>query len=137
MPRDATRTSTRFEVLDGGMELEIRERGATLWVALSGILDGPRLEQVVQQVAPRLTRRGRRIVLDGSRLLHLDYRAVPRLIAWHDALRPFQHQLFLSGWNAYLKAILLVEDWDRRLSAAAWRPAAGFAGEAAWPDGRP
>jgi anti-anti-sigma regulatory factor len=108
--------SARFEVLDGGTSFELRERGATIWVALFGVLDRPRWEQLQQRLKPLLNRRGRRIVLDGRRLLHLDYRTVRDLIVWHRMLRPYDHQLVLAGWSAYLKAILCLEDWSQELA---------------------
>lgn len=115
-PRESIRRHVAFEVLDGGVDFEIRERGATVWITLSGVLDAERLAPLMRRVVPLLHRRGRRVVLDGRRLMHLDYRCVPQLLAWSDGLRAFDHQLLLYGWNAYLRAILRVEDWGGRLS---------------------
>lgn len=115
-PRETTRQSVRLEVLDGGLEFEIRERGATVWVSLSGALDGERLAELKRRVRPCLQCRERRLVLDGRRLLHLDYRCVTALLAWNDDLRSFSHQLLLYGWSSYLRAILTVEDWSQQLS---------------------
>ena len=133
-PRETARRHVAFEVLDGGLDFEIRERGATVWVALSGVLDAARLAQLTRRVSPLLHHRGRRVVLDARRLQHLDYRCVPALLAWSDGLRAFDHQLLLYGWNAYLRAILLVEDWGGRLSPGPVRLPAGHVNAAAGPE---
>ncbi len=129
-PREATRRSARFEVLDGGLDFEIREQGETVWVALSGVFDAGRFRELRRRIAPVLRLRGRRLVLDGRRLLHLDYRCVPDLLAWHDSLRSFNHQLLLYGWNAYLKAILAIGDQGTRLSPGPLGLPAGHANAA-------
>jgi anti-anti-sigma regulatory factor len=116
------------------LDLEIRERGATVWVALSGVLDAARLALLTRRITPLLQRRGRRIVLDGRRLVHLDYRCVPRLLAWSQGLCAFDHQLLLYGWNAYLRAILCVEDWDGQLSPGPVRLPAGHVNSAVGPE---
>ncbi len=133
-PGEATRRSVRFEVLDGGLDFEIRERDETVWVALSGVFDAARLAELKRRVSPVLRARGRRLVLDGRRLLHLDYRCVPALLAWHDSLRSFNHQLLLYGWNAYLRAILAVGDQAQRVSPGPLRLPAGHANAAVGPE---
>ena len=62
-----------------------------------------------------LDRRRLLIVLDGTRLMHLDYRCVGTLVRWSRNLRGLGHRLVLSGWNGYLTAILAMEDWDGEL----------------------
>ncbi|MBK7190508.1 MAG: STAS domain-containing protein [bacterium] len=108
----------------------IRQNDKAVWVTLSGILDRAGMEKLIAGVAPKLNRRGVRIVLDGSRLSHLDYRATGALVAWNRRLRLFNHQLYLHGWSDYLKAIVVMEDWDRELGATptamtAWHQPAG------------
>lgn len=126
MPREMTRQFVRQEAAGSRMEIEIRHRERAVWVTLSGILDRQGVERLISRVAPRLARRGCRIILDGSRLSHLDYRATHSLLAWHRKLRDHRHQLFLHSWSDYLKAILVMEDWDRELGAmptgpSSWR----------------
>ncbi len=108
MPRELTRRSAPFQVLQGDLDFEIRDQGRTVRVALFGNLDRRGLAQVIRRAAPHLSRRGRRVELDGSRLKHLDFRAVPLLTAWNHQLREFGHELLLDRWSAYLKSILLV-----------------------------
>lgn len=127
MPRELTRQFDRQEAAGSHMEIDIRHRERAVWVSLSGILDRQGVERMISRVAPRLARRGCRIILDGSRLAHLDYRATHGLLAWNRKLRDHRHQLFLHGWSEYLKAILVMEDWDRELGAtpsepSTWRP---------------
>lgn len=137
MPRELTRRPERFQILQGELGFDIHEQGTAVRVALFGVLDSDGLEQLVRRVTPRLRRRGRKVVLDGSRLEHVDYRAVPSLVAWNHVLRSFDHTLMLSDWNSYLKSILLVGDWGggsvrvsgRRLIAE--RPSGAVAGSAA------
>jgi MFS superfamily sulfate permease-like transporter len=110
--------------MDAGsrMDIEVRHTERAVWVALSGILDRQGMDKMISRVAPRLARRGCRIILDGTRLTHLDYRATHGLLAWNRKLRDHHHQLFLHGWSDYLKAILVMEDWDRELGAAPIEP---------------
>ena len=122
MPRESTRQFVRQDAAGSHMEMEIGNRERAVWVALSGILDRQGVESMISRVAPRLARRGCRIILDGSRLTHLDYRATHSLLAWHRKLRDHHHQLFLHGWSDYLKAILVMEDWDRELGAMPAEP---------------
>jgi len=63
-------------------------------------------------VAPGPAKRGARVVLEGAGLTHMDYRATRSLIAWHRRLRRRGQDLYLQGWSDYLKAILVMEDWD-------------------------
>jgi anti-anti-sigma regulatory factor len=129
-PREMTRLPGRQEAAGNHTEILIRQNDKAVWVTLSGILDRAGMEKLIAGVAPKLNRRGVRIVLDGSRLSHLDYRATGALVAWNRRLRLFNHQLYLHGWSDYLKAIVVMEDWDRELGATptamtAWRQPAG------------
>ena len=108
MPRESTRRTPRFSLLEGGLDFEVQERGPVLRVTLSGELDRERLARLRRRIAPRLVRRGRRIVLDGHGLRHVDYRAVSALLAWHRQLRAFGHDLLLARWNGYLRTILVL-----------------------------
>jgi len=122
MPRELTRQLVRQEALGGRLEITVRHRERAVWVSLSGILDRQGVDRLISRVAPRLARRGCRIILDGTRLTHLDYRATHGLLAWNRKLRDHHHQLFLHRWNDYLKAILVMEDWDRELGAMPVEP---------------
>jgi len=126
MPRELTRQLVRQEAAGSRLEIEIRHKHRAVWVALSGILDRQGVERMISRVAPRLAGRGCRIILDGKRLTHLDYRATHGLLIWNRKLRDHNHQLLLHGWNDYLKSILVMEDWDRELGAmptgpSSWR----------------
>jgi anti-anti-sigma regulatory factor len=110
MPGESTRRQPNLHVLQGGQRFEIRQHEGVVRVALTGILDRETLQRVMQAVAPRLCRRGQRVVLDGNRLEHLDYRAAGELFAWNRALSDFGHALRLAGWRPYLKTILLLAD---------------------------
>ncbi len=115
MPRELTRQSVRQEAAGSHLEIEVKHKERTVRVTLSGILDQQGVEKITARVAPRLLGRGCRVILDGSQLSHLDYRATRSLVQWNRKLRQFHHQLFLLGWSDYLKAILLMEDWDSEL----------------------
>ena len=126
MPRELTRQLERRTEAGTGMEISVRHSERAVWVSLSGILDRHGVERLISRVAPRLARRGCRIILDGTRLTHLDYRATHGLLVWNRRLRDHHHHLFLHRWNDYLKAILVMEDWDRELGAmptgpSSWR----------------
>ena len=130
MPRESTQQSARQEAARTTLDMEITHRDRTVWVSLSGILDRAGLQRLLAGIAPFLGDRGHRIVLDGSGLIHMDYRCTGPLLAWNRTLKQYGHQLFLRNWSAYLKAILVMEDWERELGApepglATWRrPAA-------------
>jgi len=129
MPREWTRQPARQEAAGTRTDIEISHEDRAVWVALSGILDREGVEELIGRVAPRLTQRGFRIYLDGTDLVHLDFRATQGLLAWNRRLRDFHHTLYLRGWNDYLKAILVMEDWDRELGAVLPGPAGwGFLG---------
>lgn len=119
MPRELARQSARQEAAGSHrdtLEVEVRQTDQAVRVTLSGILDRPGVEKLMGQVTRRLPARGCRIIMDGSRLTHLDYRATDRLVEWNRRLGQFGHQLLLHRWSPYLKAILLMEDWDSELS---------------------
>lgn len=115
--RELTRQSARQEAARSCFELDVRQKDRTVRVTLSGILDEAGVDRMVGMVAPRLTSRGFRVIVDGSALTHLDYRATASLVRWNKNLRLFHHQLFLSGWNDYLKSILIMEDWNSELAS--------------------
>ncbi len=117
MPRGLTRQLVRQEAAGSRLEIEVRHHERAVWVALSGILDRQGVERLISRVAPRLASRGCRIILDGTRLAHLDYRATHGLLVWNRRLRDHHHQLYLHRWSDYLKAILVMEDWERELGA--------------------
>lgn len=126
MPRESTQQSARQEAARSTLDMEITHRDRTVWVSLSGILDRPGLDAMLGRIALKLGDRGRRIVLDGSGLIHMDYRCTGPLLAWNRTLKQYGHQLYLRNWSDYLKAILVMEDWDRELGApepglAIWR----------------
>ena len=122
MPRELTRQSDWQEATGSRLEITVRHTERAVWVALSGILDRQGMQKLISRVAPRLANRGCRIILDGSRLTHLDFRATHGLLHWNRKLRGHRHQLFLHGWSDYLKAILVMEDWDRELGATPTEP---------------
>lgn len=108
MPVWRNRNAHQFRIYEGGLNFEIRTMGQELLISLTGALDADMLTLLQASVAPRLSQRGRRVVLDGSRLDHLDYRVVPRLLDWHVMLKSFQHELLLADWSNYHKTILLL-----------------------------
>ena len=112
MPRESTRQTTRQEAVSTNLEIRVTHKERTVRVALSGILDRAGVNALAGRVAPGLAGRGCRIILDGSGLSHMDYRATRSLIAWHRRLRRRGQSLYLQGWSDYLKAILVMEDWD-------------------------
>lgn len=120
MPRESTRWTPRLTLLEGDVGFEVQHQGPVLRVTLLGVFDRDRLARLRRRIAPDLVRRGRRIVLDGRRLRHVDYRTVAPLTAWNAELRSYGHELLLSGWSSYLKTILLLGD-----AAAAVEPATG------------
>jgi anti-anti-sigma factor len=112
MPRESTLQSVRQEAARTQLEIRVRHKERTVWVALSGILDRDGVAALASRVAPELAGRGCRVILDGTGLTHMDFRATTDLIAWNRQLRDYRHQLFLQGWSDYLKAILIMGNWD-------------------------
>ena len=117
MPRELTRQSDRQEAAHSQLDYQIRHGDRAVWVSLSGILDRDGVEEMIGRVAPRLTQRGFRIYLDGTDLVHLDFRATQGLLAWNRKLRDYHHTLYLHRWSDYLKAIPVFHDQDRELGA--------------------
>ena len=115
MSRELIRQSVRQEAGGSPLDIEVSNKDMTVRVALSGVLNQDGLSQVISRVAPLLSGRGTRIILDGSKLSHMDYRSTRDLIRWNRNLRQFSHQLYLQNWNDYLKAILCMEDWEQEL----------------------
>lgn len=135
MSREMTR---QFDFADNAsvhldhLQIQLSQSERTVRVSLSGTLDCQGVDKLISRVMPRLMSRGCRIILDGHRLTHLDFRATRSLIRWNRRLRAFNHQLYLKEWSDYLKAILVMEDWDRELGASesypsAWRLLGGVA----------
>ncbi len=112
MPRESTLQAARQEATRSGMEIQVRQDDRAVRVALSGILDRDGVAALAGRVAPALAGRGCRIILDGSGLSHMDYRATNDLVSWSRRLRAYRHQLFLTGWSDYLKAILIMGHGD-------------------------
>ena len=112
MPRDGTRQSARQEAARSTLDVQVRHMEQAVWVSLSGILDRDGVAALAARVAPGLAGRGARIVLEGSGLTHMDYRATRTLLAWHRRLHRRGYALYLQWWSNYLKAILVMEDWD-------------------------
>jgi anti-anti-sigma factor len=102
----------RQEAARTQLEIRVRHKERTVWVALSGILDRDGVAALAGRVAPELAGRGCRVILDGTGLNHMDYRATDDLVAWNRQLRDYRHQLYLQGWSDYLKAILIMGNWD-------------------------
>ena len=127
MTRELTRQFVPAEMTPAfpdSLQIRISQSERTVRVALSGSLDCDGVEKLISRVGPGLASRGFRVILDGSRLAHLDFRATRDLIRWNRRLRAFGHQLYLMDWNDYLKAILVMEDWDRELGSSGSEPSA-------------
>ncbi len=125
MPRELTRQFVGKEIAPAfrdPLQIQVSHTERTVRVALSGTLDCEGVEKLIIRVGSRLISRGCRIILDGSRLGHLDFRATHGLIRWNRQLRDYNHQLYLKDWSDYLKAILVMEDWDRELGSAGSEP---------------
>ena len=90
-------------------------RGTTVRIHLAGVLDRAKLLDLMTRADGALLGRNRLVVLNGSRLMHLDYRCVSMLMRWARSLKSYGHQLHLEHWNEYLRAILAMEDWDDEL----------------------
>jgi ABC-type transporter Mla MlaB component len=115
MPRESA-----LPFVDDGPEASaltfaVEQQNRVVWVTLSGILDRAGLARLVRRVAPGLAAPGSRIVLDGRRLAHVDFRAVRHLVRWQRHLGARRHRIELTGWSDYLRAILSMEDWQGEL----------------------
>ena len=109
---------------DTGPRITIQ--GRTVRIHLAGILDRDGVNHLIREADCHLLSQGILVVLDATHLQHLDYRCVPLLLDWQRRLRSYRHRLCLAGWNAYLRAILAMEDWGGELESGsrgwAWRP---------------
>jgi len=124
VPRELTRqfvSQDTASVRQDALAIQVGYSEKTVRVSLSGVLDRDGVKLLISRVAPCLVSRGCRIILDGSALTHLDFRATHGLIRWTRHLGAFGHQLYLKDWNDYLKAILVMEDWDRELGTTLWQ----------------
>jgi ABC-type transporter Mla MlaB component len=108
MPVKRNRSAHQFQILEGGLDFEIRTMGQEILISLTGTLDADMLLRLKASCSPHLWQRGRQVILDGSRLDHLDYRAVTGLLEWHEYLKSFRHNLLLADWTPYHKTILLL-----------------------------
>ena len=115
MPREMARQSAWQDAKGTNLSIQVRQVDRTVRVTLSGILDQEGMRQLAARVATVLRETGCRVILEGERLTHMDYRVTCSLIRWNHNLRQYRHQLYLQGWNDYLKAILCMEDWDGEL----------------------
>ncbi len=106
------------------VETRITRRERQLRVSLAGILDQEGLADLMRRVSLALPGRGCTVILDGAGLLHMDYRCVQPLVRWSRGLRAYRHDVRLTEWNAYLQAILAMEDWDQELDRGPARPRA-------------
>ena len=121
MPRESTRQFVLTESAPARLEslqIQVSQSERTVRVALSGILDREGVDKLSSRVQSRLVCRGCRIILDGSRLTHLDFRATQGLIAWNRRMKAYSHQIYLRDWSDYLKAILVMDDWDGEFGSA-------------------
>lgn len=110
MQREQTRQGPQLRLLDGGLDFEIIDCDNSVRVALSGSFDSAQLNSIIKLIKPYLLQRSRKIILDGSRLEHVDFRVMNSLTVWNSKLRSFGHTLFLSTWSSRHKAILLIGD---------------------------
>jgi anti-sigma B factor antagonist len=79
------------------------ERVETLF--LEGELGERELSQVCEELARRLLRGARQVVLDFTEVPHLDYRGVRPLVARVEGFRRAGGDIKLSGLSPYLSAI--------------------------------
>ena len=104
-------------------------QGRTVRIHLAGSLDRDGMRRLIRDTDCHLVGQGLLVVLDATQLQHLDYRCVALLLHWQRQLWSYRHRLHLAGWNAYLRAILAMEDWDGELEngspSRAWRPDRG------------
>jgi len=116
MPGESARRSAAVPAGTSALTFVVEQQERTVWVTLSGILDREGLERLIRRVGPDLSVRGCRVVLEGRRLLHVDYRVVPTLVRWQRRLKGHGHRIWLSGWSEYLQVILSMEDWQGELA---------------------
>ena len=126
MPSEGIRLPQATSLIGSEPGPRITIQGRTVRIHLAGILDREGVRHLVREAGRHLVEQDLLVVLDATQLQHLDYRCVPQLLSWRRQLRSYRHRLHLVGWNAYLRAILAMEDWDGELengsSHWAWRP---------------
>ncbi|RKZ13471.1 hypothetical protein DRQ50_10395 [bacterium] len=126
MPSEGIRLPQTTALVGSDPGPRITIQGRTVRIHLAGILDREGVHHLVREADRHLVGRDLLVVLDATQLQHLDYRCVSLLLSWRRRLRSYRHRLHLVGWNAYLRAILAMEDWDGELengsSHWAWRP---------------
>jgi ABC-type transporter Mla MlaB component len=115
MPGEQAHQSPERLSRTGVLDFTVSQQGRAVWVALSGVLDRDGIDRLVRRVHPLLQSRESIVVLDGARLLHVDYRAVRRLVQWHRSLHGYGHRLRLARWSRYLQVIVSLEDWGGEL----------------------
>jgi ABC-type transporter Mla MlaB component len=127
MPSEGIRSAATVSTPAARSQIHITVRGRTVRVHLVGTLDRDGTTRLIQAANRALVGGRYLVVLDASRLGHLDYRCVPMLVRWSRGLASFRHRLVLEHWSQYLRAILAMEDWDGELERGAggpgWRPA--------------
>ena len=126
MPSEGIRQPDISTPFGSDPEPHITIQGRIVRIHLAGILDRDGVRRLMREVDGHLRGQGLMVVLDAAGLQHLDYRCVELLLDWQRRLRSYRHRLCLAGWNAYLRAILAMEDWDGELERGsaswAWRP---------------
>ena len=126
MSSEGIRLPQAFTYIGSEPGPRITIQGSTVRIHLAGILDREGVHRLVRDADRHLVGQDLLVILDATRLQHLDYRCVPLLVRWRRQLRSYRHRLHLVSWNAYLRAILTMEDWNGELengsSSWAWRP---------------
>jgi len=126
MPSEGIRNAAVIATDAVQAQIHITVRGRTVRIHLVGTLDRDGATRLIQAANRALVGGRCLVVLDASRLGHLDYRCVSMLVRWSRGLASFRHRLVLEHWSPYLRAILAMEDWDGELERGArgpgWRP---------------
>ncbi len=107
-----------------GARLEVVERpaGRVGLLALRGWVDLSAARGIERTLEDLAARGVTRLIVDGSQLLHIDYRLVPRLA---DALVEFERRagsVGLCGLSRYLRDLFRIAGCESRLT---WWPSAG------------
>ncbi|HEY2955789.1 MAG TPA: STAS domain-containing protein [Candidatus Eisenbacteria bacterium] len=115
--------------------LEWHERGGgrVALLQLSGWIDRPALTRLERTVEDLAARGAGQLVLDCSRLRHIDYRLVPALV---DALSSYEARaggIVVCGLSSYLRDLFRLGGCEPRLRC--WPAAADLIGPAAEPGG--
>jgi ABC-type transporter Mla MlaB component len=130
MPGESIQYSAADQIAGSALTFAVEQQDRLIWITLSGILDREGLHRLARRAGASLAAPGCRVVLDGRRLAHVDYRVVERLADWRRRLARQGQQLELIGWSDYLRAILAVADWRGELAPArtywsSWRVISG------------